>query len=218
VSSHKGTIRYRYYQSAPAQNGAKKPLGSVSRVPAPEIEAAVVHTLRSKVEKIESASELDCGSLIATHLDRAVISTDELRVRLRKEPESHSDHDELRISFRIRNVKPERKMIGVEASSAMGEMRSDKRKRLIRTIAKARAWADDLASGRVKDLAHIARREGTCERYIRTTLPLAFLSPDTVKAVVIGTASKNGIAGLTGRLPASWQAQIQLDSWRPEPQ
>ncbi len=57
---------------------------------------------------------------------------------------------------------------------------------LLKAIARARGWFDDLVTGRALSLAAIAAREGITDRYVSHLLPLAFLAPDIVEAISVG--------------------------------
>jgi site-specific DNA recombinase len=114
------------------------------------------------------------------------------------------------IPFSVRTWRRAREVILLENPDDSGRrrMRSNKRKRLVVRIAKARVWADELISGRVKDLAEIARRERTSERHIRMGLPLALLAPDLVAAAIAGTLPANlGVSRISQRLSLSWADQ-----------
>jgi hypothetical protein len=75
-------------------------------------------------------------------------------------------------------------------------------------IAQARSWVDELANGRLGSCAVLASREGKAERHIRLLLPLAFLSPRIVSALLDGTAAANlTIIALARTLPWSWAEQ-----------
>ena len=56
---------------------------------------------------------------------------------------------------------------------------------LVRVLAKAHRWADDLRRG--AQLSDIARRDGHSESYLRTRAQLAFLSPRIQAAILDGT-------------------------------
>ncbi len=89
-------------------------------------------------------------------------------------------------------------------------IRSETRARLVQGIAKARAWVDELVTGKVADTHAIARREGCSERSVRMTLNLAFLSPEIVRAAVEGTLPHGvGLCSLA-ELPAPWSRQSDL--------
>jgi hypothetical protein len=80
---------------------------------------------------------------------------------------------------------------------------------LVRAVALARRWADDLAAGKVASTRAIARRHGLCHLYVGKLLPLAFLAPDLVEAILEGRQPRGlSIANLLAEpLPLSWQEQ-----------
>ncbi len=87
-------------------------------------------------------------------------------------------------------------------------IKPSRRDALLTAIATARQWVDDLAHGRAATLAVIARREGIIERHVRLLLPLAFVSPRILSALLDGTAPANLTATTLARaLPWSWAEQ-----------
>jgi site-specific DNA recombinase len=85
-------------------------------------------------------------------------------------------------------------------------------------IATARQWVDELAHGRAATLAVIARREGIIERHVRLLLPLAFVSPRILSALLDGTAPANlTVTTLARALPWSWAEQERRHLHRPLP-
>jgi hypothetical protein len=59
---------------------------------------------------------------------------------------------------------------------------------LLTAIAKARAWMNDIAEGRVESFDDIATTENKVERHVRFLAPLAFLSPRIIEAIANGSA------------------------------
>jgi hypothetical protein len=57
---------------------------------------------------------------------------------------------------------------------------------LLKEIKRAHRCFDALLVGRAS-IAELAEREGVDDRYVSTVLPLAFLAPDIVEAIVAGT-------------------------------
>jgi hypothetical protein len=70
-------------------------------------------------------------------------------------------------------------------------MAPTRRDALIYAIAKARAWIDDLAQGRVASFAEIATQEGKVEDHVRFLARLAFVSPAIVSAIIDGSVPAN---------------------------
>jgi site-specific DNA recombinase len=65
--TRKGGIKYRYYLSSALLHGMAERAGSICRVPAAEIEAVVVASVR---EHLRASPSVDDRSLIATHVAR----------------------------------------------------------------------------------------------------------------------------------------------------
>jgi len=85
---------------------------------------------------------------------------------------------------------------------------------LLKAFIRARGWFEELASGRVRSLVEIARREGLAKRYVTRLTKLAFVSPSVMDAIAEGKLSPetNLQMLMDGRvvLPLSWDGQEQL--------
>ena len=75
-------------------------------------------------------------------------------------------------------------------------------------------WFEELASGRVRSLVEIARREGLAKRYVTRLTKMAFVAPAFVEAIAGGEArtSTNLQMLMDGRiaLPLGWNDQEEL--------
>ena len=83
---------------------------------------------------------------------------------------------------------------------------------LVKELARARRCFDALLSGDAKNIAILAAREGVSDRYISSLLPLAFLAPDIVEAIVAGQQPPELTAHKLIRhaeLPPDWPSQKQ---------
>jgi hypothetical protein len=82
--------------------------------------------------------------------------------------------------------------------------------KLIMVIANAHRWIDDLVAGRASSIRDLARRNGRDPGEVSRTLPLAFLAPDIIEAILAGrqpielTPRK---LKQIGTLPSGWDAQ-----------
>ena len=84
---------------------------------------------------------------------------------------------------------------------------------LLKALARAYRWSDDLFSGRIQSVADIAKRERMDIRYMRRVVQLRFLAPKIVEAIVEGRHPEDlTTIALTRKidLPALWSAQQQL--------
>jgi hypothetical protein len=83
-------------------------------------------------------------------------------------------------------------------------MKPETRIGLFTAIAKARGWIEDIRLGRIASFTEIAQREVQGERHIRLLMPLAFVSPRIIAAIIDGTAPADlTVTGLAKRLPCS---------------
>ena len=70
---------------------------------------------------------------------------------------------------------------------------------LLKAVARSRAWFEELASGQVRSLADIARRENIAVRYVERLSRLAFTAPGIVETIC------------QGRQPAELNAETLLN-------
>jgi site-specific DNA recombinase len=81
---------------------------------------------------------------------------------------------------------------------------------LLKAVARARRWSDELLSGRVRSVGELARREGIEPRSVRRLIRLGILSPRIVEAIAEGQQPPNlTVISLIRRidLPLLWSAQ-----------
>ena len=83
---------------------------------------------------------------------------------------------------------------------------------LIKALARGRAWFAELATGRVRSLEELAKRDGISRRYIRRLVGLAFLSPRVVEAILKGQQPVELTATRLSELdlPLDWTEQRRL--------
>ncbi len=78
-------VRYRYYISQPLQRGySDDPVGSISRVPADQIEALVTHAVRDRLMKSDDRSQLHSEqNAVATHVAKVEVRAKQLAVTMK---------------------------------------------------------------------------------------------------------------------------------------
>jgi site-specific DNA recombinase len=106
--------------------------------------------------------------------------------------------------FRISRFVPTKlKRRGVEMRIILDGKDEVRRKvdpALLKAIARARRWFEEVSSGRVQSLAAVARRECLAKRYVARLTKLAFIAPSIVEAIV------------EGRAPAALNLQMLMDN------
>jgi DNA invertase Pin-like site-specific DNA recombinase len=214
-------VRYRYYVSHALLQKRTEDAGTVSRVPAPEIEARVIEVLRQHLATDADRQHTTASNdrdLVEQHVERIVVGPDAVEVRLTRPGTSTRDdgtvdNDESRNHDVTINVpwaaESFRAVKGIlHAPTTRQTLKPETRDALLTAIAKARGWIDDLTEGRVASFAEIARREGKVERHIRLLAPLAFTSPHIIAAIIDDTAPPAlTVTDLAKGLSYSWAEQ-----------
>jgi len=232
--SRKNGKRLRYYISHRLVTDKSKKHPEAWRLPAPQLEQAVVQSIRTKfadaafitkairdiqASEIEvfSAKVANCNSgsskaklKVLELVEQATVAPGNLTstisaVKLAEHlgiDVKRLDPEHLLISttFRIRRK-------GVENRIILGDAPPEIDHVLISNIVRARNWYVDICKG--TSFADIAKRDGTSPRRIQALIDLAFLSPATLKQIVLGTQP----IGLTTEylvrsgFPANWKEQ-----------
>jgi site-specific DNA recombinase len=231
VATHatKAGVRYRYYVSAPVLHGDARTAsaGSISRVPAAQVEEAVIKSLKNHLAEEQHGSatksaRIDDREVIAQLVAMITVHHDKLVVRLKSDkPDEASDGADDR-SLTILWQKPpskRRRQILLPSDKSRDEVRPqhfERRAQLVSAIAKGRRRLDDVVSGRMTTVTEICARENCTARQVNMTISLAFLAPSLVEAAVGGRLPRGvGIERLRD-LPSEWSKQFEILGLSPE--
>ena len=201
--ARKGHVKYRYYLSAALLQGTAARAGSVRRVPATEIEALVIKSVR---DHLKPSQPIDDRSLIHTHVVRVEVQPEQLVIHLAEEAST------LEVLWQKIPARRRREILLPEGirPEHVRPIRSETRARLVAAIARGRRWLDELIADPTASADSIAKRENCSARKINMTISLAFLAPDFVQAAINGRLPHGmGVARLTD-LPAEWSRQHQM--------
>ena len=227
VATHatKNRVRYRYYVSQPhLRGGASIPCGTISRVPAADLETAIVKALAERFGK--EADEINQEFMVANvaHIE---VRKNQLVVRL-KSPATETVRlldrsiQDVEQAARVANQpllipwsKPPSKKardILLPASVPRHQARplhAERRLNLIRAIARGRTWLDQLVTRAAEDVSQIAAQNNCSIRHVNMTISMAFIAPDLVRAAIEGRLPRGiGIASLRDA-PAEWSHQLE---------
>ena len=225
----KAGVRYRYYVSTRVLHGEAKTVsaGSISRVPAADIEGAITKSVKEYLADKEDNSITkavhfeDCDALVQL-VTRIVVHKDRLIVHLKSEGTNEAsvspDDESLTIPWQKPPSKKSRQILlphNTSRSNVRPE-RFERRVRLVEAIARGRWWLDDVVSGRVTTVSELCARENCSVRQVNMTISLAFLAPNLVKAAVEGRLPRGiGIDRLRD-LPTEWSQQFKALGLNPE--
>jgi alkylhydroperoxidase family enzyme len=224
----KAAVRYRYYVSTPFLHGEAKTAsgGSVSRIPAADIEDVVVKFLKEHFASKQSKQASDALCLgnrgaLAQLIAGVVVHSDRLIVQFKSDhadEESDCPDRSLTIPWQKPPSKRSRQILLPHntSRSVVRPQQFERRARLVNAIARGRRWLDDVVSGRVTTVAQLCTRENCSVRQVNMTLSLAFLAPNLVKAVVEGRLPRGiGIERLRDP-PTEWSRQFEALGLNPE--
>jgi DNA invertase Pin-like site-specific DNA recombinase len=224
----KAGVRYRYYVSTPVLHGEAKTAsaGSVSRVPATDVEDVVVKFLKEHLAANQDKSTTGAvrpgdREALARLVAGIVVHKDKLIIRLKSHADEASDSpgdQSLTISWQKPPSKKSRRIL-LPHNASRSDVRPEqfeRRARLVSAIARGRRWLDDVVSGRVTTVAQLCTREKCSVRQVNMTISLAFLAPNLVKAAVEGRLPRGiGIERLRDQ-PTEWSRQFEALGLNPE--
>ncbi|MEO1773994.1 MAG: recombinase family protein [Pseudomonadota bacterium] len=226
--------RLRYYVSARLLSGGAAQDPGGWRLPAPALERAVAGEISGHLEKL-AARQAILAVPDAVRADRIAGRTAELAQSLRVDPASARpilaaariaagalslDLDASAVAHRlglgIDEIAPVALSIaasfqlrrrGVETRIIAGEREPRPDPTLVRQLAEAHRWVDEMKAGR--KLTEVARAWGHSPSYLRTRAPLAFLSPRIQQAILDGSQPETLTLAVILRagVPLDWQAQ-----------
>jgi site-specific DNA recombinase len=174
---------------------------------APLLKSAVVWSARLRFEQDNALSSL---------IDRVDLDQDGMRLSIKlplSNAESGAPDGSSHLSIK-RHVPMQIRRRGVELrlvinGGARACCKTDQS--LLRAVARAHCWFDDLVSGRCGSLVEIAKRNGVGKQYVSRLIRLAFLAPDMVERIAAGRQPPELTAQALriGRfdIPVGWAAQ-----------
>jgi site-specific DNA recombinase len=211
--ARKSGIKYRYYLSSALLQAESEHAGSIRRVPAADIEALVMRSVREHLKPSES---IDDRSLVNTHVVRVEVQPGQLVIQLAKLQKSKRPRPDGDVALTVpwhKTPSARRREIllpvGIPPQRAR-PIRSETRATLVASIARGRRWLDELIADPTANVESIAVRERCSIRKVNMTISLAFLAPDLIKAAIEGRLPHGmGVARLSD-LPAEWSRQHQM--------
>ena len=209
-TSKKGR-RYNYYISKRLMHGGDKDHPDGWRIPARPIERIVTDALKSTSDAppFPATSVLGQRTSLLERVERIDLRPNEVALTLKAEDPSDDPYDSIQtisIPIYIQRRGVERRIVERDraaADDALGTV-------IVRDIARAFVWQEQLASGEVTSLSEIARNEGLHRPDVSRILSLAFLAPTLVEGVLEGQAAPTKVAEAVAssrRIDPNWRCQ-----------
>ena len=232
----KNGMRYRYYISSVLIQAQRDKAATLNRVPAAEIEALIISTLRKHLAgesnnrvEAQGSHSLNDKEFISAYVARVDVKQDHLAIQLSAKSERddeaqdrrhsaeqedervHRDPHVLVVPWKKTPSKRPREILPASTSSHPDPrpIRAETRAKLVTAIAKGRRWLDELIAGTVTNVEQIAARETCSIRQVNRTITLAFIAPTLVQAAVDGRLPRGiGVAAVRD-FPAEWTRQYE---------
>jgi site-specific DNA recombinase len=191
--SSRNGVRYRFYVSSAILRGRKAAAGSVSRVPAAEIENAVLAALQPHRGRDETAINL------VEMLERVVVTRDHMLMTIAGTAHGDGASRKIRVPWSIR-AKDTATLVKGEDGSESAHNES-----LIQSIVRAHGLIRSLQEGVHQSIEQLAEAKGLHPKVVRQAFRLAFLAPDITSAVLEGRQPSGlSLARIPKLLPLSW--------------
>jgi site-specific DNA recombinase len=211
--ARKGGLKYRYYLSSALLQGAAERAGSVRRVPAAEIEALVVRSVRKHLNPLQP---IDDRSFANAHVERVEVQPERLIIQLARASGAGSQQTEasgvLHVPWQKTTSTPRREVLLPKGATPqqVRPIRSETRATLVASIARGRRWLDELIADATATAETVAKRERCSIRKVNMTISLAFLAPNLVTAAIDGRLPHGmGVVRLAD-LPSEWSRQHEM--------
>ena len=227
IATHatKNSVRYRYYVSAPCLRGpTDEPVGSVTRVPANDIELAVANALIADLNVEARTSDLATFSRdeIEAIVAKIEVRKNQFALYVKTDLDQRRDQSvsadetgqpspsEARVLVIPWKKATPAKTILRPAEARAGRVRSIKpaqRSSLIRSIGLGRQWLQQIID-RSATVTILAEEHDCTVRQVNMTISLAFLAPSLVTAAVEGGLPRGVSVTSLRDAPPEWSQQV----------
>lgn len=239
VYSRKNGRRYRYYVSESLTTGPAAQSPNAWRLPGTDLENNITQTIRRMLDdrkgiipllqksgvgaayfaavfsktdvfRARLASQEDKDEALAELLERVDVHQDGLKIKIHLSPLLGKEHAATKptMTHEVAMRMPRR---GIESKLVIsGNENAIADPVLIRAIARGRVWFDEFLTGQVRSMGDIAKKYILSDSHIGNLLPLAFLAPDIVEAILLGRQPTGlTLEQLTKHvdLPIDWEGQ-----------
>jgi site-specific DNA recombinase len=199
--STKNGVRYRFYVSSALLRGRKTEAGSVRRVPAEEIEQAVLAAIRPSQGNVANENDPDLIKKVVVGRDQLLIMT--------TDPDDAASGKEASEQIKVA-WSPQKRDAGT-AVEQQGAPEGEFNEGLIQSVVRAHVWIKAFREGACRSIDDLVETNGLHTKVVRQALRLAFLSPSVTSAILEGQQpAQLSLARIPKLLPLCWSAHRPL--------
>ena len=166
-------VRYHYYVAVSLNQAQRNNPSAIGRVPAIAVETTIAAAIRNRLNKSldpnreaeqsaddQNDDEHSNDDLISRHLERATLRARSIEIVLRDRSDPDSATDVLIVPWAKSSSQRHREILEPATPTEHRQpIRVDEQARLVRAIATARKWVDQLINGEIADTNALAIRE-----------------------------------------------------------
>ena len=194
--SIKRGVRYPFYVSSALLRGRKSQAGSVPRVSAAEIEAAVMIALRTRSQGDDSEG-LSSRNLVEQKISRVVVQAKRLKITLK----GVNEIDEL---IEAPWSAKSRDFAQIKDENGSNRDRAPN-PHLVQALVRAHAWLRLLSTEKYNSINALAAAVDVHPKVIRNRIRLAFLAPTLTSAILKGSQPATlNLQVLNRAIPMHW--------------
>ena len=195
----KNGVRYRFYVSSALLKGRKAEAGSVPRLSASEIEAAVFKAVRARLD-CNGVAPAQCAE---KYVRRVVMHAKHIAVTLKNAGDIGAPTVEVPFINRPNGNRAAIDESGTDHSQRVANPL------LVQALVRAHNWLKSLSDGSCSSIEDLARRLDLHPKVIRKGIRLAYLSPVVTKAVLTGGQRTARLLSDLERVNSlSWREQV----------
>jgi hypothetical protein len=194
-------VRYPFYVTSAILKGRKSDAGSVTRVSALDLDAAILRALRNRIDVAGDDSPLTPRKIIDHNVNRIVIGSKNVTIALKLTADRTPT--EIEIPWSIPNKHERPRIEGASEDTIRAP-----NPQLVQAIVRAHIWLKSLSDGTYNSVEDLARVAGLHPKVIRNRIRMAFLAPNVTKAILEGDQSPRlRVKDFSGAAPLSWSGQ-----------
>ncbi len=195
--------RYSYYVSQALLQNEKERAGSITRVPAAEIEKLVLKAVGSSDSEEAGSPE----EALRKQVERVIVRADRVEIIKAVTDDASSDPAE---TLTARTLVVTAKLAHRNRARILDDGSAGPDPALVRALGRAHEWREWIEEGEALSYRAIAKKARVGSGYVQTILPLAFLAPDLTRELLDGRRQVRGglMAWLRRGIPADWGQQL----------